>query len=119
MHDVDTILWIAMIRRYAIHGYSRDVLKIFDLIKHFGTNHNNMTFACVLHACNHAILVDEGCKYINNMSDYNCIIPRMNLYTYLVDHGGYIEEDMNFIIKIPIQPDLGVWMCLLSSCRSY
>ena len=69
MHDADTVSWNAMIGGYAIHGYSKDALKLFDLMKHLGTNPDSITFVCVLLACSHAGLVDEGCKYFNSMSD--------------------------------------------------
>lgn len=43
MHAKNTISWNKMLRR--------DVNKIFDLMKHLGSNCNNITFACVPLAC--------------------------------------------------------------------
>jgi len=56
MYDVNTILWTTMIRGYTIRGYNKNSLKLFDLMKHLGTNPNNITFV---------YLVDKGCKYLN------------------------------------------------------
>lgn len=38
--------------------------KLFALMKHLGTNPNNITFVCVLFVCNHGTLMDESCKYL-------------------------------------------------------
>lgn len=58
-----------MIRGYVVHGYGKNALKLFHLMKKLGINPNSITFVCVLFVCSHAGLVDEGCKYFNNMSD--------------------------------------------------
>lgn len=51
-----------MVGGYAIHGYNKDALKLFDPMKYLETKPNNITFVCVLLAWSHAALVDEGCK---------------------------------------------------------
>lgn len=88
MHDAKIISWTTMIEKYVIYHYNKDVIKIFYLMKHFKTNPNNITFVCVLLVCMHTSLVDESCKYFNNMSDSYCIIPIMDhihaLFTFLV-----------------------------------
>lgn len=30
---------------------------------------------------------------------------------------GYLEEAFNFIVKLPVKPYLGVWMCLVGASR--
>jgi len=40
----------------------------------------------------------------------------MNHYTWIIDlleFLGYFEEALKFIIKIPIKPKSGAWICLL------
>lgn len=54
-----------MIARYAQHGFGKDALKIFQLMKYSGTYADNLSFACVLYACSHVGLVDEDCTYFN------------------------------------------------------
>ena len=44
MHDANIVLLIVTIRGLAIHGYNKNALKLFDLMKHFKTNPNNITF---------------------------------------------------------------------------
>ncbi|GLJ38244.1 hypothetical protein SUGI_0778560 [Cryptomeria japonica] len=122
IHHLDVASWNAMIAGYAMHGFSKDALKHFDLMKQSGTNPNHISLVSILFACSHAGLVDEGCKYFNQMSDSYCIMPTMDHYVCMVDllgRAGYLEETLNFIIKLPTKPDVVVWMCLLGVCRSH
>jgi len=82
MNDGDIVSWNVIIGKYIIHSYNKDALKLFDVFKNFGTDPNSTTFVCVLLACNHAVLVDDGCKCFKSMSESNCIRPRM--YHYII-----------------------------------
>lgn len=62
IHDVNIVSLITIIGGYAIHGYNKDALKIFDMIKHLEVNHNNITFVCILLVYSHIDLLDEGYK---------------------------------------------------------
>ncbi|XP_057866535.2 pentatricopeptide repeat-containing protein At1g08070, chloroplastic-like [Cryptomeria japonica] len=120
MHRRDVVSWTAMIAGYAMHGYCKDALKLFQLMMHSGTQPNHASFVCVLFACSHVGLLDEGCKLFNCMSDSYCIMPKMDHYVCMVDllgRAGYLEEAFNFIIKMPIKLDTVVWISLLGSCR--
>ncbi|XP_057870136.2 pentatricopeptide repeat-containing protein At2g13600 [Cryptomeria japonica] len=122
MRNTNFITWTAIISGYAMHGYSKDALKLFDLMKHSGTNPDHVSFVWVLYACSHGGLVEQGCEYFNSMSHFDCILPRIDHYICMVDllgRAGYIEESLNFIIKMPIIPDVVVWVSLLGSCRSH
>ncbi|XP_057860967.1 putative pentatricopeptide repeat-containing protein At1g68930 [Cryptomeria japonica] len=122
MSQRDVVSWNAMIAGYAMHGYCNDAFKLFELMKHYGTYPDRVSFVCVLFACCHAGLVDEGCKYFHGMSDSNYILPTMDHYVCMVDllsRAGYLEEALKFIIKVPIKPAVVGWMCLLAACRSH
>jgi len=99
MHDLNIVSWFAMIRGYTIHSYSKDSLKLFDLLKNLGIDLNDITFLCILISCNYVGLVNEGCKYLNSMSNSYCIIHGMNNYICIMDLlgcAGYLEEGMKF-----------------------
>ncbi|XP_057826528.2 pentatricopeptide repeat-containing protein At2g13600 [Cryptomeria japonica] len=116
----DSILWSAMIAGYAMHGFYKDAFELFTIMKLSGIYPDHVSFGCVLLACSHAGLVNEGCKYFNSICDSYCIIPSMDHYVCMVDllgRAGYLEEALNFIIKMPIEPAVVVWTCLLGSCR--
>ncbi|XP_057873704.2 pentatricopeptide repeat-containing protein At1g08070, chloroplastic [Cryptomeria japonica] len=116
------ISWNVMIAGYAQNGFCKDALKLFKLMKQSGTNPDHVSFDCVLLACSHVGLVDEGCKYFNSMTDSYCIKPTIDHYVCMVDllsRAGHLEETLNLIIKMPIQPVVIVWTCLLGACRAY
>ncbi|XP_057847940.2 pentatricopeptide repeat-containing protein At4g30700-like [Cryptomeria japonica] len=122
LHNPNSVSWTVMIAGYAMHGYCKEAIKLFELIKHSTTNPGHIDFVCVLYACSHAGLVDEGCNYFNEMSNSYSITPTMDHYVCIIDllgRAGYLGEALNFIIKMPIQPEVVVWMCLVGSCRSH
>ncbi|XP_057834761.2 pentatricopeptide repeat-containing protein At2g39620-like [Cryptomeria japonica] len=122
MPQREVISWNAMIAGYAQNGFCKDALKIFELMKQSGTHPDIVSFACVLCACSHAGLVDEGCTYFNHMSKSYCITPTVDHYVCMVDilgRAGYLEDTLNFIIKMPVKPVVVVWMCFLGACRSH
>ncbi|XP_057816435.1 pentatricopeptide repeat-containing protein At2g13600 [Cryptomeria japonica] len=122
MPQRSVISWNAMITGYAQNGYCKNAFTLFELMKYSGTDPDRASFACVIFACSHAGLVDEGCKYFESMSVSYCITRIIDHYVCMVDllgRAGYLEESLNFIIKMPIKPLAIVWMCLLGACKSY
>ncbi|XP_059069665.1 pentatricopeptide repeat-containing protein At1g15510, chloroplastic-like isoform X2 [Cryptomeria japonica] len=82
MPERDVISWNAMIAGYAQNGFYKDAFKMFESMQHSGINPNIVSFACVLCACSHAGLVDEGCAYFNHMSNLYCITPTVDHYKW-------------------------------------
>ncbi|XP_057852299.1 pentatricopeptide repeat-containing protein At5g39350 [Cryptomeria japonica] len=122
MPQRNVVSWNAMIAGYAQNGFCWDALKTFELMKQSGTYPDNVSFACVLFACSHAGLVDEGCTYFYHMSNPYCITPTIDHYVCMVDllaRAGHLEDTLNFIIKMPVKPVTVVWMCFLAACRSH
>jgi pentatricopeptide repeat protein len=118
----DVISWNVIISGYAQNGLCNDALELFELMKHSGIYPDHISYTCVLFACSHAGLMDEGFKYFTGMSDSYCIKPTIDHYvciTDLLSRGDYLEETLNFIIKMPIKPVEVVWTCLLGVCRSH
>ncbi|XP_057865942.2 putative pentatricopeptide repeat-containing protein At3g23330 [Cryptomeria japonica] len=122
MHNPTLVSWNAVIAGHALQSYIKDALELFELMKYSETKPDHITFIWVLFACSHAGLVDEGCKYFNCMNDMYCIMPTMDHYTCTLDllgRAGYVEEALNFAIKMAFFPNVIVWRCLLGACRSH
>eukprot|EP01018_Ginkgo_biloba_P013165 Gb_21064 [translate_table: standard] len=120
MHQRNVVSWTAMIAGYAMHGCGKEALKLFEQMQRLGVNPNHITLVCVLSACCHAGLVEEGRKYFDCMSQYYHITPSMKHYVCIVDllgRAGRLDEARDFIKKMPIEPDAIVWNCLLGACR--
>jgi len=120
MSKRDVMLWSAMIAAYGMHGYGEAALDVFRRMQYTAIQPNAITFTCVLSACSHAGLVDEGWQYFECMSRFYCITPGVKHYACMVDllgRAGKLDEAREFIEKMPIEPDAGVWGALLGACR--
>eukprot|EP01018_Ginkgo_biloba_P014495 Gb_16757 [translate_table: standard] len=116
----DVVSWNAMIAGYAMHGYGKEALKLFEHMQHSSSIPDHITFIGVLSACAHAGLVDEGRQYFNCMSQNYRITPVMEHYGCIVDllgRAGHLDEAHDYINKMPIKPNAAVWECLLGACR--
>ena len=65
-----------MIIGCAQHGLVKEALELLTEIEMARMKPNDATFLCVLSACSHAELVDEGQHYFNSMSQDYDITPR-------------------------------------------
>eukprot|EP01018_Ginkgo_biloba_P008845 Gb_31599 [translate_table: standard] len=118
----NVVSWTVIIVGYAQHGHGRNALLLFDEMQRSGIRPNHITFVGVLSACSHAGLVDEGRHYFCSMSRDYCITPSEEHYACMVDllcRAGHLEEAEKFINKMPFEPDVVVWLALLSACRFY
>jgi len=71
MPSRDVVTWTGILGGCAMHGHGRETLKHFEWMCEEGVQPNDITFLCVLSACNHAGLVDEGmCLYASMVTDY-------------------------------------------------
>eukprot|EP01018_Ginkgo_biloba_P002101 Gb_06088 [translate_table: standard] len=116
----NVVSWNSMIVGYAMNGCGKEALKLFERMQHFGTNPNHITFLCVLSACCHGGLVDEGRQYFDCMSQYYQITPTMEHYGCMVGllgRAGHLGEAQDLINKMPIKPDASVWGSLLGACK--
>eukprot|EP01018_Ginkgo_biloba_P019043 Gb_02373 [translate_table: standard] len=112
--------WNAMISGYGIHGNCDDALALYLQMQESNIKPNDITFVCVLSACSHAGLVDEGRKYFACMSQDYYITPRMEHYACIVDllgRAGCLDEAQDFIQNMPLEPGSSVWGALLGACR--
>eukprot|EP00253_Pinus_taeda_P032881 PITA_32881 len=58
----DIVSWNVMILGYGLHGQSKDAIALFSQLEQTGMKSDDITFICILSACSHAGLVDEGRK---------------------------------------------------------
>ncbi|XVE93916.1 hypothetical protein REPUB_Repub01dG0235400 [Reevesia pubescens] len=116
----DVITWNAMIGGYASHGFAREALELFELMKKNKVQPTYITFISVLSACAHAGLVDEGRAYFKAMVSEYGIEPSVEHYASLIDNvgrHGQLEEAMDLVKSMPLEPDEAVWGAVLGACR--
>ncbi|XP_008802609.3 pentatricopeptide repeat-containing protein At1g74600, chloroplastic [Phoenix dactylifera] len=120
IENPDLVTWTAIIDGYALHGSGLESLKIFELMKKQGIKPDAVTLVSVLSACSHNGLLEEGFCYFNSMSTDYGIEPGVHHYACMVDllgRAGRLKEAVNFIHRMPIEPNSLVWSTLLGACR--
>ncbi|KAJ1697606.1 hypothetical protein LUZ63_006118 [Rhynchospora breviuscula] len=116
------ISWTAMVNAYGNHGQPNEVLNMFCLMINAGIKPNSFTFLAVLVACGHSGLIDEGLNHFNSMRKYYSIPPTLEHCACVVDmlgRAGKVLEAYDFIKKMEMNPDRGVWGALLGACRMH
>ncbi|XP_022973483.1 pentatricopeptide repeat-containing protein At3g26782, mitochondrial-like isoform X1 [Cucurbita maxima] len=115
----NVISWSTMISGYGLHGHGRKAICLFNEMKN-STKPDHITFVSILAACSHAGLVAEGWDCFNAMSRDFELKPGPEHYACMVDllgRVGKLKEAFEFISKMPIRPNAGVWGALLGACR--
>ncbi|KAL2476808.1 Pentatricopeptide repeat-containing protein [Abeliophyllum distichum] len=116
----DVFCYNVMIKSLAIHGRAKDAIIIFHLMQKRGLKPNDFTFSCVLFACSHGGLVEEGHKIFHSMGRHLKLNPKIEHYCVMIDmlsRNDCLEEGLLLINEMPVEPDIATWGALLGGCR--
>ncbi|XP_054823730.1 putative pentatricopeptide repeat-containing protein At5g40405 isoform X2 [Prosopis cineraria] len=122
MKEKNVYTWSSAIGGLAMNGFGKECLDLFSLMKQDGVQPNEVTFISVLRGCSVIGLVEEGQKHFESMKNLYGIDPKLEHYGLMVDlcgRAGRLEEAMNFINNMPVEPHAGAWTALLNACRMY
>ncbi|XP_074580181.1 pentatricopeptide repeat-containing protein At2g29760, chloroplastic-like [Curcuma longa] len=122
MVERDAQTWTVIISGLAINGMGKLALEHFRLMKAEGLRPNAVAYVSVLTACSHSGLLDEGQKFFNEMSSLYNIEPEIEHYGCMVDllgRCGHLQEAIELIKSMPMEPNAVIWGSMLSSCRLY
>ncbi|KAI3907242.1 hypothetical protein MKW92_031934 [Papaver armeniacum] len=120
MEDRHVMTWNSMIDGYGTHGLGKEAVELFEEMQHSVVKPNNVTFLCVLSACSHSGLVDEGCKFFTSMKQDYGLEPATDHYGAMVDllgRAGRLKEAWDFIEKMPTKPGISVFGAMLGACK--
>ncbi|KAF3636332.1 hypothetical protein FXO38_24254 [Capsicum annuum] len=120
MSTKDIYSYTSVIVGLAAHGKARMALDFFYEMLDIGIQPNEVTFVGVLTACSHGGLVEEGQKLFADMWRVHKLKPRIEHYGCMVDllgRAGLIDEAMEFVQHMPIEPDASIWGSILAACR--
>ncbi|KAJ0968058.1 hypothetical protein J5N97_024975 [Dioscorea zingiberensis] len=120
MDERHVMTWNAMIDGYGSHGFGRDAVDLFEEMKRGSVKPNDVTFLCVLSACSHSGLVDEGKQYFNSMKQDYGLEPVVDHYGSMVDllgRAGKLDEAWEFIEKMAMKPSISVYGAMLGACK--
>ncbi|KAK8951896.1 putative pentatricopeptide repeat-containing protein [Platanthera zijinensis] len=116
----DVVCWSAMIASYGYHGLGKEAIYTFDQMVNAGLKPNHATFTCLLAACSHSGLVEEGRIFFTTMGAKYGVAPNLNHYACMVDilgRAGKLQEAEELIAEMPLEPDSSMWGSLLGACR--
>lgn len=115
------VSWNTMLVGYAQHGFGKEALEVYDIMRSNGVKPNYITFIGILSACGHAGLLEEGLHHFNSMTRDYGISPRTEHLSCMVSlfaRKGKIREAYDIIESFSGEPDKVVWRCLLSGCKT-
>jgi pentatricopeptide repeat protein len=116
----DLVTWTTMLNGYAMHGHGEEALTHFEQMCQKDFEINNVTFVCLLSACSHAGLVDEGLCYFESMGSVYGLpatVEHNACMVGLLGHAGNLHEAEDIIKGMSCQPNETVWTALLCACR--
>ncbi|KAL2472173.1 Pentatricopeptide repeat-containing protein [Abeliophyllum distichum] len=120
MSERNQMSYSVVISGLAIHGCAKEALKIYEQMIEQGTKPDDVIYVGVLNACNHAGLVEEGLKVFDTMRFDHGIQPTIQHYGCMVDlmgRAGMLNEAIELIKSMPMEPNDVLWRSLLSACK--
>lgn len=96
----DAVSLTAIISGHAYHGSVTCALWYFRRMEQMNVKPTAVTFLCVMFACSHAGLVEEGLEYFWSMEKHYGLVPNMEHYACIVDligRSGRLNEAIEFI----------------------
>uniref|UniRef100_A0ACD5UHE3 Uncharacterized protein n=1 Tax=Avena sativa TaxID=4498 RepID=A0ACD5UHE3_AVESA len=116
----DEHTWSAMIGGLAFNGMGKAALEQFFWMKCDGFHPNSVTYIAVLTACSHSCLLDEARLYFDEMRLVHNMRPQIEHYGCMIDllgRSGHLDEAMDLVRTMPMQPNAVIWASILSACR--
>lgn len=114
--------WNAAICGSAMHGHAEVSLRIFSELEKTKIRPNSITFIGILSACCHKGLVSEGKHYFERMKNTYKIEPTIKHYGCMVDllgRAGLLEEALQLVVAMPMEPDVVIWGTMLAASRTH
>lgn len=114
------ITWTTMISGLAVNGKCREALALYDDMCLQNLPPDDVVFLSVLSACVHGGLVEEGKRVYDQMIRTFKITPRIEHYGCMVDlfsRAGKLNEAVNVIEKMHLEPNAVIWATMLYSCK--
>ncbi|OVA15528.1 Pentatricopeptide repeat [Macleaya cordata] len=122
MEEKDVSAWTAAIVAMAMEGNGARAVELFDDMIREGVKPDGVAFVGVLTACSHSGLVEKGRRIFRSMKDVYGLFPEIAHYGCMVDllgRAGLLEESLDLINNMPMEPNSVIWAALLAACRTH
>lgn len=114
----DAISWSSMISGYGLHGKGQEAILLYDKMLQAGIKPDMITIVGILSACSRSGLVKEGLNIYNSVVNVYGIEPTVEICACIVDllgRAGHLNQALDFIKTMPVEPGPSVWGALVSS----
>ncbi|KAK3437072.1 hypothetical protein EUGRSUZ_C01762, partial [Eucalyptus grandis] len=122
MSNKTIVSWTSVIGGLAVHGRGVEAVSLFDEMMASGVVPDDVAFIGLLSACSHSGLVEKGRDYFSLMTKRFGIEPKIEHYGCLVDllcRAGLIQKAIEFVEKMPLEPNPVIWRTLINACRAH
>ncbi|XP_071924476.1 pentatricopeptide repeat-containing protein At1g19720 isoform X2 [Coffea arabica] len=116
----DIITWNTLIAGYVIHGRAVDAIELFNDMSHTELKPNRGTFVSMISAYGLARMVGEGNRIFSRMIEEHHISPCLDHCAAMVNlfgRSGMLEDAVDFINNMTIEPNSSIWAALLTASR--
>ncbi|KAI5655851.1 hypothetical protein M9H77_33038 [Catharanthus roseus] len=120
LQEKNLFCWNSVIEGLAAHGYAKEALAMFRMMEKEKVTPNGVTFVSILTSCTHAGLIEEGRSIFQKMTGDFSIPPEIEHYGCIVDllcKAGLLEEALDIIRNMRMEPNSFIWGALLSGCK--
>ncbi|TVU11927.1 hypothetical protein EJB05_45538, partial [Eragrostis curvula] len=120
MQERDVWTWNSIIGGLALHGQAAKSVQFFNKMLEERIHPNEISFLCVLGACSHAGLVQDGQRYFSLMKDSYGMEPNVRHYSCIVDmlgRAGLLDEAFAIVTSMRCESSAVVWRTMLGACK--
>ncbi|XP_073270224.1 pentatricopeptide repeat-containing protein At4g32450, mitochondrial-like [Primulina huaijiensis] len=114
--------WDILIYWLAKNDHGEDSIYLFEQFKKSGLKPDGQMFLGVFSACGAIGDFVEGMLHFESMSKDYGIVPLIEHYVGIVDmlgSAGFLDEALEFIEKMPVEPGVEIWETLMNFCRMH
>ncbi|KAG6486090.1 putative pentatricopeptide repeat-containing protein At2g01510 [Zingiber officinale] len=120
MTNKNIVSWNTMLSAHAQNGQGREAIELFEEMLRQDVKPDSVTILCVISACGHNGLVEEGLQYFHSMSKLYGLKPKREHYACVIDlmgRVGRLDEVEKLVDEIPFEADQIIWNSILNSSR--
>ncbi|KAH1267774.1 hypothetical protein AAZX31_01G221400 [Glycine max] len=121
MKKRDVSAWTAAVGALAMEGNTEGAIELFNEMLEQKVKPDDVVFVALLTACSHGGSVDQGRELFWSMEKSHGVHPQIVHYACMVDlmsRAGLLEEAVDLIQTMPIEPNDVVWGSLLAAYKN-
>lgn len=115
----NVVSWNAIVNGHGINGKGEAALKLYHQMRKHGENPDSATYSCILTACSHAGLIDNGLVIFKQMVEEDKVTPSREHYGCIVDllaRAGHLSDASWIAGELFEGLGADFWRALLSGC---